>query len=206
MSNIFNLIATVLNIYLIIIIFRLILTWFPGTGYSGAFRIVSGITDPYLGWFRRLRIFRAGDLDFSTVIALAVLSLTRSAFLFLARYGTISVGIILAMVLQAVWGIVSFFLGFLIIVLILRLIVNLMNQSTYGFFLNSIDSISQFVIYRVNSTFFGNRKINFRTSIIFSIIFLALGYYLMRWLFFFLLGILIPETIIIPVIPENLTV
>ena len=206
MNYAFNLIATVLNIYTIIIIFRIILTWFPGTGYGGAFRIVSSITDPYLGWFRRLGIFRAGNLDFSPVIALAVLSLTRSAFLFLARYGTISIGIILAMVLQAVWGIVSFFLGFLIIVLILRLIAILMNQSTYGFFWNLIDSISRPVIYRVNRIFLGNRIINFRTSIIFTIIFLALGYYLLRWLFFFLSGILTPETIIIPVIPENLTV
>ena len=205
MNYLFQLIASVLNIYMIIIIFRIILTWFPGMGYGSVFRIVSGITDPYLGWFRRLGIFRAGNLDFSPVIALGVLSLTRSAFSFLARFGTISIGIILAMVLQAVWGIVSFFLGFLIIVLILRLITNLMNQGTYGFFWNLIDSISRPVIYRVNRIFLGNRIINFRTSIIITILILGLGYYFLRWLFYYLSGILIPETIV-PVIPENLTV
>ena len=205
MINIFDLVATILHIYMLIVIFRIILTWFPGMGYGDVFRVVSGITDPYLGCFRRLGIFRAGNLNFSPVIAIGILSLTRSAFLFLARYGTISIGIILAMVLQAVWGIVSFFLGFLIIVLILRLIAHLMSRSTYGFFWNLIDSISRPVIYRVNRIFLGNRIINFRASIIITILFLVLGYCLLRWLFYYLSGILIPE-IIIPVIPENLTV
>ena len=195
MNHLFQMIASLLNIYMLIVIFRIILTWFPGMmGYGSVFRILSNITDPYLGWFRRLGIFRAGSMDFSPVVALSILSITRSAFLFLARFGTISIGIILAMILQAVWGIVSFFLGFLIIVLLLRLIAHFINRNFYGSFENLIDSISSPVIYRINRIFFGNRIINFRTSLIISILILGLGFYLLRRLFIFLSGILVLQT------------
>jgi len=183
MAQILNLLSLFLNIYMLIIFFRIILTWFPGFGNSGVINVLSAITDPYLNWFRRFTFLRLGFLDLSPILALGVLSLVNRIVGMLASYGSISVGIVLALALMAVWGAVSFIIGFLILVLILRLIAFLIKQSGDNPFWNIIDTISQPVLYRINRIFFRNRIVKHITSLLVSIIGLAIIYMALRLLF-----------------------
>ena len=169
MTQIFRFLSLLLNIYMIIVFVRIILTWFSGFGTSRLQEILAVITDPYLNWFRRFDALRVANLDLSPIVALGVLSLVNRIVNSLAIYGTISIGIILAMVLQALWGAVSFFLGFLIILLVLRFIAHLSNQSSASRFWRAIDTISQPVIFRINRFIFKDRIMTFGTSIILSI-------------------------------------
>jgi YggT family protein len=77
MSSSIVLLATTLSsfltIYLYLMIFRVLLTWFPNIDWSSApFSILSQLTDPYLNLFRSI-IPPLGGMDFSPIIAFFVL-------------------------------------------------------------------------------------------------------------------------------------
>ncbi|WP_445172636.1 YggT family protein [Microcoleus sp.] len=66
-------IAKFLEIYLGLMIFRVLLSWFPNINwYDPPFSILSQLTDPYLNLFRSI-IPPLGGIDFSPMIAFFVL-------------------------------------------------------------------------------------------------------------------------------------
>jgi YggT family protein len=178
MSQIMNILSTVVSIYMLVIIIRIILTWFRGN--VSAPDILCRITDPYLNWFRRFTFLRIGHIDISPIVALAILSIVNQIFFFLAQYGTITLGIVLALVIQAVWSVASFFIIFIIIILALRLIALLTNRNIYSMFWRIIDNISQPILYRINRMIFKGRIVDFRAGILISIGIMALLYFLLR--------------------------
>ncbi len=77
MSSSIGLLATTLSsflqIYLYLMIFRVLLTWFPNIDWSSApFSILSQLTDPYLNLFRSI-VPPLGGMDLSPIIAFFVL-------------------------------------------------------------------------------------------------------------------------------------
>jgi len=183
MKQFMGLLSFLTNAYMIIIFIRIILTWFRGMGTGGMQNMLSRITDPYLNWFRRFPVLRVGFLDLSPIVALGVLSLVNRIFSTIAFYGKITIGIILAMALQAIWGALSFFLGFLIIVLILRFIGHLSAQNSGSNFWRIIETISQPVLNKINSILFKDRVQNFVAGIIISIVGLGLSYFILSMVF-----------------------
>ena len=173
MRQIMSILSTLTSIYMLVIMVRIILTWFRGTVTVPDF--LCRITDPYLNWFRRFGL-RIGYLDISPVIGLAVLSILNLIFGTISRFGSISLGIILAITLQAFWSIASFLLIFIVILMALRLIAYLCNFNTYGGFWRMVDTISQPVLYRINRYLFGGRITNYLHSVIFSVVALVILY------------------------------
>jgi len=175
---------------MLVIFFRIILTWFSGINTGRFGEILVKITDPYLAWFRRFTFLRLGNLDLSPIAAIGVLTLVSRILGTLAVYGKISVGLMLALVLQAIWGAVAFILGFLIIVLILRLAAHLLAQNSYNPFWRIVDTISGPIIYRINRIFFKNRIVNYLMSLLISIAGMVLIYLILRSLVKILSGML----------------
>ncbi|MEG3848081.1 YggT family protein [Microcoleus sp. herbarium19] len=65
--------STFLQIYVVLMIFRVLLSWFPNINwYDPPFSILSQLTDPYLNLFRSI-IPPLGGIDFSPLIAFFVL-------------------------------------------------------------------------------------------------------------------------------------
>lgn len=85
--------------------------------------LLARTTDPFLGLFSRFSWLRVGSFDFSPIAALAILTVVNSVFTTLAFSGHISVGIILGMVLSALWAAVGFILSFFAICALVRVIV-----------------------------------------------------------------------------------
>ena len=191
MTQLMGVLSSIVSIYMMIIFFRIMLTWFTGIGHGGFQDILARITDPYLNWFRRFPIFRIGLLDLSPVVALGVLSLVNRIFSTLAHYKTISIGIILALVLQVFWGAVSFFLGFLIIVLALRLIAHLARVNMYNPFWRVVDTISRPVLFKISRVFLKDRIVSFTSSCLLSVVSLVIIYIVMRFLVVFAAGMLV---------------
>jgi YggT family protein len=179
MRALFNMLGALTSLYMLAISVRIILTWFSGNTYGRPVEILSRITDPYLAWFSRLGL-RAGFVDLSPIIALAVLSMANRIFSTLAVYGAITLGIILAMVLQSLWSAIQFILLFFIIVLVLRFIAYIGNRNIYSFFWRIVDAISQPVLFRISRIFFGARIIHYRTSLILSIAILCAVMFVLR--------------------------
>ena len=189
MSGLMRTLSFLVSIYMMIIFVRIILTWFAGMDQGRLPDILSKVTDPYLNWFRRFPALRIGFMDLSPIVALGVLSLVNRVLNTLANYGTISLGIILAIVLQAAWGAVSFFLGFLIVILILRLILHSLAQTGNSFW-RVIDNLSQPVIIRINRFIFRRRIGNLTTLIIASIAVLIVTYMILNILVMIVSGVL----------------
>jgi len=156
-----------------LIIIRIILTWFSGGQFGRPIEILSRITDPYLDWWRQRLNLRAGNLDLSPIAAMAALSVAQTICAAIAQTGRISLGLLLAICLSALWSAVSFLLGFCIVVLVLRLIAYLVNANMFNTFWMVIDSISKPLMYRVSRIIFGRRIVRFTTSIIISILVLT---------------------------------
>jgi YggT family protein len=163
-----NMIGSLAGIYMLLIFVRIMFSWFGGANLGRPAEILTQITDPYLNWWRRFPMLRTGFIDLSPIAAMAALSMVQSICGTIARYGRITVGILLTIVLQAVWSVLSFVIGFFIVVLLLRLFAYLTNRNIYSTFWRIIDSISQPVLYRITRIFFRRRLINYLAGILLS--------------------------------------
>jgi YggT family protein len=166
MSFIMNMVGSLAGLYLLLIFIRVIFSWFSGAHLGRPVEFLARITDPYLDWWRRFPALRAGFLDLSPIAAMTALSLVQTICGVMARYGRITIGLLITIVLQSVWSVISFILGFLIIVLLLRLLAYLTNRNIYSTFWRIIDSIAQPVLYRVTRFFFRRRLINYLSGIL----------------------------------------
>ena len=78
LSQLFAVLAQTLSIYSLVLLVRMLLSWFPNLDWSNpVLSTVSSITDPYLNAFRGL-IPPIGGLDLSALIAFLALSLGQS--------------------------------------------------------------------------------------------------------------------------------
>ena len=79
MTIVFQALASFISIYLVLLIVRVLLSWFPNVDWSNpAFSALSQITDPYLNLFRSV-IPPLGGIDFSAILAFIVLQVVQSA-------------------------------------------------------------------------------------------------------------------------------
>ena len=74
-----NAIAQFLNIYMLLLLIRILLSWFPNVNWSNpVFSTLSQLTDPYLNLFRSI-IPPLGGLDFSPILAFLLLRFLASS-------------------------------------------------------------------------------------------------------------------------------
>ena len=190
MQVIFGFLSSVLGIYSLLLVARIILTWFGNNPHSGIVQFLSRITDPYLNWWRQRFNLRVGFMDLTPLAAMAALHVVQSIFSTIAAQGTISLGIVLAIVISAVWSMVAFLLLFCAIVLGLRLVGYLMNKDMYGRFWQIVDSISRPLMFRITNIVFKGRTVNFVTGIVTSIILILALWLVGRFVLLMLVGML----------------
>jgi YggT family protein len=164
-----NILGGITSVYMLLILIRVMLTWFSGAHYGRAAGLLTSVTDPYLNWFRRFSFLRVANMDLSPIAAMAILSVANNIFLTLARFGRITLGIVLSMLCSVLWSAASFILSFFIIILALRLIAYLTNRDVYHGFWRVIDQVSSPILYRINRLLFGRRLVRYMTGIVASL-------------------------------------
>jgi YggT family protein len=93
-STMLQVLAQTLQIYSLVLIVRVLLSWFPNIDWSNpVLSTVSSITDPYLNAFRGL-IPPLGGLDLSAILAFFALSLMQqllvsASYSFAGGFGSI---------------------------------------------------------------------------------------------------------------------
>ncbi len=93
MNLLITTLLTFIQIYNVLLIIRVLLTWFPTISwYDQPFAALSQITDPYLNLFRSI-IPPLGGMDFSPLLAFLVLQLLGSVLASLAPHGALVPGI-----------------------------------------------------------------------------------------------------------------
>ncbi len=82
-----NTLVTFLNIYMVLMFVRILLSWFPNINwYDPPFSVVSQLTDPYLNLFRSF-IPTLGGMDFSPIIAIFALQIVSQLLMGLLGAG-----------------------------------------------------------------------------------------------------------------------
>ena len=76
--------STFLSIYTVLLIIRILLSWFPNVDWlSPPFSVLSQLTDPYLNLFRSI-IPPLGGIDLSPILAFLLLSFLRQGIMAIA--------------------------------------------------------------------------------------------------------------------------
>jgi YggT family protein len=179
--------SAVLSVYMVLLIIRVMLTWFRTSQNSQVFRYLAVITDPYLNWFRRFSVLKFGMIDFSPIVAFVVLGFVINIFNSIATYGKITVGIILALLVNGIWSIISFILVLFIILAIIRLITSTIAPN--GFLASmapGIDSIIEPITTWVRKSIFRNKFTPYTTQLGIAVAILIVlniaGRFLFAWL------------------------
>ncbi|HEY9737680.1 MAG TPA: YggT family protein [Trichocoleus sp.] len=79
-----NAVSTFLQIYTVLLIIRILLSWFPNVDWlSPPFSVLSQLTDPYLNLFRSI-IPPLGGIDLSPILAFLLLQFVSRGVMMLA--------------------------------------------------------------------------------------------------------------------------
>ena len=173
MHTLFSSLGALVGIYSVLIFIRIILSWFSNSIRGKPVDILFSITDPYLNWWRNKLNLRIGVIDLSVIVAITALSLVQSILYSLARSERISIGNIIAIIISYAWNITAFILGFLIVVLVLRIIAHITGRNMSLYFWQMVESVSRPVLYKINRMVFGNRLTGFISGLVISIFVLA---------------------------------
>jgi len=170
--NIFSILASVVSIYTLLCFVRVMLSWFPGAEYSKFGRVLCQMCDPYLDIFRRFRFLRFSSFDFTPAIALCILMAAQAFFTSLATGAGFRLSTILAMLVMLVGNIFTSVLGFLAVIILVRLVVYLVigdGQGSYSIW-TAMDRALSPIIFRIAGLFFKNQSISFVKALIVSFI------------------------------------
>lgn len=191
---ILRIISAFLSLYSLLCLLRIIITWIPNYSYSKPADILAQICDPYMNLFRGIKWLRFGSFDFSPALALCILGAGSQLFSSLANGGYINLQMILAIILEIFFSILSSLIFFLIILFAIRLILIMINRDSYntsGFMANQIDSSISPIVYRIARTFAMGRRITYKAALIISIIALLFLQFALRILLAFILSIIL---------------
>ncbi len=168
MTVVARILAGVLSLYMILIFVRVLLTWFSGVYYGRPYEIIRSLTDPYLNYFRRFRFLQMGNVDFSPIAGILVLVVVLNILNRLAVYGSISVGLVLAIILNSVWSAVSFLITLFIVLIVIRFVAGLINANTVNPFIRTVDMIITPLLNWIHNTFFKRRFLTLQTGLAIS--------------------------------------
>ncbi|BCR21178.1 hypothetical protein BmIO_00581 [Borrelia miyamotoi] len=127
-----------LNIYRILILIRIFLSWLVSSGISTSmfFRFIYNLTEPFLSLFRKIRFLRLGMYDFSPIAALITLTIVEE----MLSYGDYKLSTFIILFIVEVWGIFRSIFVTVIFFFILRLIFLFLHLFDGTDFIRSVDS------------------------------------------------------------------
>jgi YggT family protein len=166
LSSIARILAALVIVYVFLCSARVLMTWIPGLDTGKAGELLARATDPYLRWFRRFKILRSGAFDFSPIAALAVLAVLNDLLTNIVYSGTITVGLVLALVLSAAWSAVGFILSFFAVCAAARMIAYVMRWNSLHPFWVVIDSIINPVLFKINRFIYRSKFVNYIQGLI----------------------------------------
>lgn len=142
--------------YSLLCVIRVFFTWLPDLNYSPFGRLLARICDPWLNMFRKFNFLKNSPFDLSPVISVGVLIMISSILKQIAFYRSFSLGIIVSVILQMLWSIISSLLTFFNILLAVRLIAELLNK-TQNRIWYTVDQVLNPIIYKIPA-FFSRRR------------------------------------------------
>ena len=177
-QTILSILAGVLALYTFLCFIYILMSWFPGARFTKFGHFMTAICEPYMGLFRRLTFLRIGNIDFSPIVSLGILSLASAILAGIQRTGRIFFGGILGTILSSLWSITSSIIGIFTLLIFIRWIVLLINKgrTSYESGWNQVDMILNKMTYKIAGTI-SKKSMSYQTSLLMSwiILLVALG-------------------------------
>lgn len=177
LSTIARILSAVVIVYMFLCAARVLMSWLPSMDSGKSGRLIARATDPYLNWFRRFKIFSSGAFDFSPIIALAVLAVVNDLFTTASYAWTVSVGLVLSLIIGALWSAVAFVLLFFFVCALARLIAYAARWNSLHPVWRVIDSILNPVLFRINRVIYRGRIVNYLQGLITGSVLLLLSWF-----------------------------
>lgn len=174
-GSILTILSAAINLYSLLCVASIILTWFPGAKYTRVGRFLSALTDPYLNLFSRGGRLIFGNLDMSPIIAIAVLSLSTSVLNRITATGRIYIGGIIASIFSMAWSVCSSIIGLFALFMLIRWVVLLIHhgETSYDSGWYRLDAVLEKPVYKISRTF-AKKPISYQTALLISWITLVL--------------------------------
>lgn len=163
---IMQLLGFALTVYGFIVFFRILMLWMPGGNFGRFGEMIASIVDPYINWFRRFDFVRIGHHDFSVLAALITVWIGSNIALTIAALGRITLGIILAIIVDVVAGAILFFMGFFLVLGVIRFFGSLFGANTASRFWIVLDQVVEPLVHRVVSPFAKERFISYQNALL----------------------------------------
>ncbi|MCK5153572.1 MAG: YggT family protein [Spirochaetales bacterium] len=151
--------------YMLLLFLRIIITWFSGSDFGRPYEILTAITDPYLNYFKQFTFLKFGMMDFSSIAGILLLVIVMNILNTISSYGSITFGIMLAIILGAVWSAVNFLITFFIMLVLLRLVTGMLNATRQSPLMTTIETIISPLTNFVYHNFFKNNNITYTTCL-----------------------------------------
>ncbi len=190
MRTVLSILSAVIIIYTILCLISIFMTWIPGAKFTKFGRFISSITDPYLNIFSRKGWLRFGNIDFSPILALALLSLLSSILGGITTTGMLSLSNILVLVINMIWSVASSLITIIFLLILIRWIVLLVNKGQVS--VNSawyqVDMMLQKFVYKIGNTFF-KTNLTYQKALLVSWISIAIIWFVLQLLTGFLISL-----------------
>ena len=154
-QTILSILAAVLSIYTLLCFIYILMSWFPGAKFTKFGHIMTAICEPYMGLFRKMSFLRIGNIDFSPIVSLGILSLASAILAGIQHTGRIFLGGIIGTIINSLWGIASSIVGIFTLLIFIRWLVLLINKgrTSYESGWNQVDMILNKMTYKIAGTF-----------------------------------------------------
>ena len=168
-QTILSIIAGALSLYTLLCFIYILMSWFPGAKFTKFGHFMSSICDPYMNLFRRMSFLRIGNIDFSPIVSIGLLSLASAILAGIQRTGRIYIGGIIGTIFSSIWGIASSIIGIFVILIFIRWIVLLFSKgrTSYESGWNQIDMILNKMTYKIAGTI-SKKSMSYQTSLLMS--------------------------------------
>jgi YggT family protein len=167
---ILSIVARVLNAAVIIYVFlcaaRVLMSWVPTLDSGKGGEILGRLVDPYLNWFHRFKVLRSGAFDFSPIAALALLAVVNDLLTTVAYAGTLSVGLVLGLLVEAAWSAVAFVISFFVVCALARMVAYAARWNSLHPLWMVIDSMLNPVLFRINRFIYRGRIVNYMQGLV----------------------------------------
>jgi YggT family protein len=166
LSTIARVLSAVVVVYMFLCAARVLMSWLPGLDAGKGGRILSRVADPYLGWFRRFKIFSSGAFDFSPIIALAILAVVNDLLTTVSYAWSVSVGLVLGLLIGALWSAASFILLFFLFCAAARAVAYAAHWNSLHPLWRVIDSILNPILFRINRLIYRGKLVNYLQGLV----------------------------------------
>lgn len=185
-STLAKIVSSLVSLYMVLCIIRIFFSWIPSLTDTKWGKLIARLTDPYLNLFRGFSLFRTPAIDFSPIVALAVLSVLNNLFMTLSYAVRITLGFILSLLLDAAWSAISFLLGFFLVISLIRIIGFLARIAVLHPLWQILDGIINPLLFRINRIIYRGRTVQYLqgliTGFIVVLVVRTLGGFLVRLL------------------------